>query len=220
VVLDLLLPDRCAVCGVNGTGLCDTCVRWLPRIRPPVCARCGAPTAWPVARCRECAGRRIAFATARAAVAYDDRVRALVACWKERGRRRLGETAVALVNEAVPRPPVEAVVPVPADRDRLLWRGHHPAEALARGLAASWDVPFHHALLRSGAAPRQRGLRVAERRRNVRGAFRAVTAPRRVALVDDVYTTGATVSAAASALRRAGAEEVCVVTFARAIRRG
>jgi ComF family protein len=124
------------------------------------------------------------------------------------------------VNETVPRPHVEAVVPVPADRDRLLWRGHHPAEALADGLAAAWGVPLHRALARTGAAPRQRGLHQAERRRNVRRAFRAAPAHGRLALVDDVYTTGATVSAAASALRRAGAREVSVVTFARTIRRG
>jgi len=73
-------------------------------------------------------------------------------------------------------------------------------------------------LARKGAAPRQRGATLAERRRNVRGAFVSKPAPAAVCLVDDVYTSGATASAAASALRAAGSRTVTVVTFARALR--
>src|SRR5439155_21612351 len=102
---------------------------------------------------------------------------------------------------------------------RRLERGHHPAQRLARELAERWELPVTGALRRTGAAPRQRGLDVAARGRNVRGAFAAASkAPRRVCLVDDVYTSGATANAAASSLRRAGAQRVEVVTFARALR--
>lgn len=218
-MLELLLPNRCAVCGVDGVGLCDACLKGLPRLTPPLCDRCGAPTAWPVSRCRECAGRRLAFATARAAVEYDDAVRRLVAGWKEHGRRRIAQTATTLVAAVVERPEVDALVPVPPDHDRLLWRGHHPAAALAVGLGESWELPVTGALLRARSATRQRGLSLPERRRNVRGAFVARASPKRVALVDDVYTTGATVAAAASALRQAGAARVVVISFARALRR-
>jgi len=108
---------------------------------------------------------------------------------------------------------------VPPDRDRLLERGHHPAERLARALGERWQLPVADSLRRTGAAPRQRGLDVASRRRNVRGAFAASSdVPGRICLVDDVYTSGATASAAASALRAAGAGKVEVVTFARALR--
>jgi ComF family protein len=218
-VLDLLLPQRCTVCSLPGSQLCGGCRSSLPRIRPPFCDRCGAPTAWPVARCRECAGRRLAFATARAAVEYDAHVRRLVAGWKERGLRRLATTAAELVLDAVERPDAHALTFVPRDRDRTLRRGHHTAEALARELAAAWELPLVAALDRQGSAPRQRGLSRAERRRNLRGAVVARGAvPRRIALVDDVYTTGATVHFAAAALRRAGARRVEVVTFARTIR--
>jgi ComF family protein len=218
-VLDLLLPQRCTVCSLPGSQLCGGCRSSLPRIEPPLCGRCGAPTAWPVARCRECTGRRLAFASARAAVEYDTSVRRLVTAWKERGLRRLVETAAELVLEVVPRPDVAAVAFVPRDRDRTLRRGHHTAEVLARELAAAWQIPLLGALDRRRAAPRQRGLSRAERRRNLRGAFAVQTsAPTRIALVDDVYTTGATVHFAASALRQAGARRVEVVTFARTIR--
>jgi predicted amidophosphoribosyltransferase len=158
-----------------------------------------------VRRCRECSGRRLGFAQARAAVAYDASVRRLVAGWKERGLRRLGEEAAGLVAECVPRPEAALVTFVPADGRRLGERGHHPAERLARALSERWE--------------RQRGLSLAERRRNVAGAFGATrSVSGTVVLVDDVYTSGATVSAAASALRAAGAERVDVVTFARTIR--
>lgn len=217
-MLDLVLPQRCIVCGAGGTQLCDACAGALPALRPPLCERCGAPTAWSVRRCRECSGRRLGFATARAAVPYEGDVRRLVAAWKERGLRRLADAAAAVVAERLPRPCATLVTFVPADADRRLRRGHHPAARLAEALAERWQLPCEPRLVRVGASTRQRGLSLAERRRNVVGAFRASDGlAGTVLLVDDVYTSGATVSAAASALRAAGAERVDVITFTRAI---
>ena len=124
-----------------------------------------------------------------------------------------------LVAEVVPRPRAYTITFVPPDADRTLKRGHHPAEGLARELGLQWQLPTVRLLERTRSAPRQRGLGLAERRRNVRGSFRAVERPpSRLVLVDDVYTSGATAAAAASALRRAGARHVEVITFARAVR--
>ena len=171
--------------------MCDGCTAALRRIEAPLCERCGAPTAWPVQRCAECAGRRLAFARARAALAYDDRLRPVVAAWKERGLRRLAAWAAAVVRESLPRPDAACVV----------------------------FVPVRTFLTRARGSPRQRGLAQHERRRNVADAFLAHgRVPSRVVLVDDVYTTGATANAAASALRKGGARTVEVVTFARTIR--
>jgi ComF family protein len=172
-----------------------------------------------VERCGECAGRRIAFASARAGVAYDAAARALVAAWKERGLRRLGGIASALVAEAVPPPQADAITWVPPDADRSRWRGVSTAEALARGLAVRWELPEADLLRRTRRIRRQRGLSRELRRSNVRNAFSSLPAPVQIALVDDVYTTGATVDAAARALKREGARRVQVVTFARAVRR-
>lgn len=200
--------------------LCAVCHDGLRRLHGPMCARCGAPTAWQVSRCSECAGRRIGFATARAAVAYDEYTRPLVAAWKERGLRCLTGVVADLVTEVVRPPPILALAPVPADRDRTLWRGQGSAEALAQALGERWSLPVLTALHRARPTPRQRGLDRAARRKNVREAFRSAGAVlARIGLVDDVYTTGATVLAAATELRRNGACEVHVVTFARAIRR-
>jgi ComF family protein len=218
-VLDLLLPQRCLVCSLPGDQVCSGCRSSLRWIAPPLCERCGAPTAWPVRRCGECAGRRLAFAWARAAVEYDEPVRRVVAAWKEHGLRQLGDWAADVVLEAVARPDAACVTPVPADPDRRLKRGHHAAERLARALGEAWGLPVEPLLRRTRTSRRQRGLSRADRRRNVVGAFSlAAQVPVGVALIDDVYTTGATATAAASLLRRGGARRVVVVTFARTIR--
>jgi predicted amidophosphoribosyltransferase len=216
-VLELLLPQRCVICASGGTQLCDRCFGLLPRIDGPLCERCGAPTAWPVARCRQCAGRRLAFARARAAVVYEGPARAFVAAWKDRGLRRLVAAAAEAVVEVVP-PPQTPLTYVPADTDRRLKRGHEPPRWLAEVLAEHWSLPLEPLLRRTRSSKPQRGLSRAERRRNVRGAFAAEASPSRITLVDDVFTSGATANAAASALRKAGARRVDVVTFARVVR--
>jgi predicted amidophosphoribosyltransferase len=218
-LLDLILPLRCVACDAPGEQLCRACRDALPRLSPPLCARCGKPTEWPVARCGECAGRRLAFASARAAVAYDDSVRRLVRGWKERGLRTLAAAAAEAVVDGVAPPEASVLAFVPPDRARGLARGHHPAERLARELGERWAIPVLPLLRRTRPAARQRGLALADRRRNVAGAFAPARAsPAHVCLVDDVYTSGSTANAAATALRKGGARRVEVVTFARVVR--
>src|SRR3954471_17964904 len=142
-LLDLILPVRCVVCDTGGEQLCPACRSVLPRLAEPSCARCGAPTAWPVARCRECAGRRLAFASARAAVAYDEAVRQLVRAWKERGLRTIAVLAADVVAEALPAPTVAALAFVPGDPARGLGGGDPPAAGAGQRARA--------------AAPRGRG---------------------------------------------------------------
>jgi predicted amidophosphoribosyltransferase len=172
-----------------------------------------------VARCAECAGRRLAFASARSAIVYDARARALVRAWKERGRRRLARDAAAVVVEVIPALTAVPLVPVPGDPERAWERGDVPARALATELAVQWESPVLDVLARTRRLRRQRGLSLDERRRNVRGSVVAhAHVPREVCVVDDVYTSGATVDACARACRGAGARLVRVVTFARAVR--
>ena len=120
--------------------------------------------------------------------------------------------------EVVPKPPVLGLAFVPGDRDRSLWRGQNTAESLAASIAVRWKLPLLPVLARTRPTLRQRRLPRRARRSNVQDAFTAAPVPAAVALVDDVYTTGATASAAATALRRTGARTVHVVTFARASR--
>jgi predicted amidophosphoribosyltransferase len=218
-LLAVVLPERCLVCGLGDELVCPACRAGLLVLRGTLCARCGAPTAWPVERCGECAGRRLSFASARAAIAYDAAGRALVNAWKERGVRRVASLAAELVAGTVPRAQVDTLTFVPADGDRAAWRGANTAETLARALGRRWELPVQRLLARTRSVRPQRGLTRAQRRANIRSAFRAAgAAPPAVGLVDDVYTTGATVSVAALALKTAGARRVYVVTFARAVR--
>ena len=150
---------------------------------------------------------------------YVGPARPLLRAWKERGLRPFASRAAGLVVETVTQPAAIAITYIPPDGDRSLRRGHHPAERLARELGEVWGLDCLPLLGRARPVARQTGLARAERRRNVRGAFAAsAQPPRAVVLVDDVYTTGATVNAGASALRAAGADDVHVVTFARAVR--
>ena len=117
------------------------------------------------------------------------------------------------------RPAADVITYVPPDGDRSLRRGHQPAEGLARELGIRWGLETAPLVARRRAIGRQTGLTRAERRANVRGAFRCPRSVRgTLVLVDDVYTTGATVGAASTALRAAGARAVQVVTLARAVR--
>ena len=110
-------------------------------------------------------------------------------------------------------------MPVPGDPERARLRGDVPARALAHELASLWGIESLDALERSRVLPRQRGLSLDERRRNVRGSVVARRElPADVCVVDDVYTSGATANACAAACRRFGARRVRVVTLARAVR--
>jgi predicted amidophosphoribosyltransferase len=217
--LDLLLPPRCALCARAGPLVCPPCLCALPLIGD-ACLRCGAPAERPLATCAECRGRRLGFASARAVVAYEHGGRRLVHRFKDGGLRGLAGLAAGLVCLAVPPPAAEVLTWVPPDGWRTIGRGYHPPELLARELAARWNLPAAPLLRAAGRRRPQRGLDPKARRANVRRAFRARDpAPSQVVLIDDVYTTGATLSACADELRRAGASSVTALSLARAVRK-
>jgi ComF family protein len=193
--------------------MCDDCGERVRALAAPLCGRCGAPTALAVSTCRACARLRW-FTTARSALWLEGPVLDIVARWK-RGEISPARLAGAFVVHELPRPPVEALAVVPAVHDRRLLRGADPPAELAAELGRWWELPVVPLVRRTRGVRPQRGLDALARRRNVRDAFAAHTGPRSVALVDDVYTTGATVDECARALRRAGAGEVHVVTLAR-----
>ncbi len=210
----LLLPRRCVACGRPGDWLCDGCGARMRALAAPRCARCGAPTALAVSACRACARLRW-LTTARSAFWLDGPLADVVARWK-RGEISPARLGAALVVHELPRPHVDALAVVPAVRDRRLLRGSDPPSELAAELGRWWELPVVPLLLRTRGVRPQRGLDAVARRRNVRGAFAARAGPRALGLVDDVYTTGATLDECARALRAGGAEQVHAITLARA----
>jgi len=231
--LDVLLPPQCLQCreAVDRQGLlcarCWSAVAWLA---PPYCAACGFPfehDEGPGALCGACTRAPPVFARARSAFAYDEASKALVLSFKHADRtegapaygRWLARAGADLTAEA------DLIAPVPLHRWRLLRRRYNQAALLALALGDVCGRPCVPDLLaRVKATPSQGGLGRAGRAENVRGAFavrprrREAARGKRVLLVDDVYTTGATATACARVLLRAGAAAVDVLTLARVVR--
>lgn len=214
LVCAALLPPRCLLCGEPGSGgrdLCAACLRSLPR-NHCACPRCAIPLAVP-GTCGRCLRREPLVHASRAAFVYAPPVDQLLTRYKFHNDLAAGRLLASLMLDSLadaPRP--QALVPVPLHRSRLRRRGYDQALELARPLARALGVPLAPGLLerrrRTGA---QSELGAMARRRNLRGAFHVPPGrdlPLHVALVDDVMTTGATVQAAALALRRAGVERV------------
>lgn len=231
-LLDVLLPPQCLGCRrlVDRPGqLCPDCWGRIRFIAPPFCACCGLPFAHdpgPGALCGGCAAHPPVFQRARAVFRYDAASRGLILAFKHGDRldaappfaRWLAAAGAALLAEA------DLILPVPLHRRRLFQRRYNQAALLAQALARQRGLPVAtQVLLRRRNTPSQGHLRASQRRRNVAGAFAvapggaARLAGRRVLLVDDVFTTGATLEAAARALLAAGAREVDCLTLARVV---
>lgn len=215
------IGSSCPLCHAPGPGLCRDCAAELPYNRNP-CVRCALPLpadAAPGSVCGECIRRPPAFDRARVPLLYQPPIDDLVAGFKYHRRLPLGRIlgdVLAAHLDPLPRPP-ELLIPVPASAGRLRERGFNQAAELAAHLARALDLDWSaRHLLRPGDAETQRGLGRARRRRNLRGTLRgAGPLPRRVALIDDVITTGATADEASRALRAAGVEEIEVWAVAR-----
>ena len=221
------------------TGVCSVCWDGLAPWRGPICDRCGLPLASgqfgeSTAQCGSCRRDAFDFDCARCLGAYRGLLRAAILQMKFQHRERLGIKLGKLLGDPclslfeTAGDGAWVIVPVPLHRTRHRERGFNQAGLLAlglrRALARTGKVPLpaidRQTLVKTRATPPQTGLSVAARRENVRGAF-AVAIPERVRgrtaiLVDDVMTTGATLSACALALKHAGARQVLGLTLARA----
>lgn len=219
--LAALFPARCLGCGRRGVSFCPACWAALPRLQPPLCPRCSRPERSGT-RCRDCQRAGPALRAVRAACSYSGAVGLGVRRLKYSQERHLVEPLAALLTECLAARPVTAdlLLPVPLDAARARDRGYNQAALLAAPVAATLGVPVvPDALRRIRATRPQVGLSARERRANVRGAFTcpepAAVAGRRVLLVDDVMTTGATLEACAEALVAAGAAGVWGLVVAR-----
>lgn len=234
--LALVYPARCAACGAAGVDsrrdapACAACWRATTIFtgEETCCRKCGAEAARDIrpeqrefVRCRRCDAA--AFTAARSVGKYEGALRAAVLTLKHEPYvgARLGQ----LLFEAQGRPPLDAatrIVPVPLHAERERERGFNQAALLARALATRAKLPLDEwSVARTVHTSRHRaGMDARARRETVESAFRVerprLVAGERILLVDDVFTTGATVSACARALKDAGAADVFVLTVARA----
>jgi ComF family protein len=215
---ELIFPTQCAGCEMPGALLCDTCRENLPLVDAGcACPRCGAPYGALV--CTECWNREWAFEAALSLGEFEAPLARAVVLHKDAAEQRLGAVLGGLLAEQVALQWPgwsEAVAFVPATRAAIRRRGFDHARAIASEVARLLDVPLAEALERKRARD-QRTLGREDRARNVSGSFSATgLLPARVLLCDDVFTTGATMDAAAGALLGAGAESVRCASIARA----
>ena len=229
-VEQLLLPAECLVChallGPRDAGriVCPLCRhRWRP-VRPPWCERCGQPEPH-FGPCRLCNQWPAALKSVRSAVWLDEGARQAVHGLKYGGLPRIADDlALAMLPICPPADGRSVLIPIPLARKRLRERGYNQSEVLARALARQWRIPvLVELLVRTRETPTQTALTPDTRLANVRAAFAVanVQCPMindhwTLIIVDDVFTTGATLAEASRALEQAGVKRIAGVTFARA----
>jgi ComF family protein len=235
----IAFPAPCRICArILDTGspipFCRACAEALTQpLREPLCALCGRPIVSAAAAegmsapmCHLCRGQVYAFDVARSFGAYTPRMSRAILLLKYANVAPLGMWFARRLAGMVERQPqgfaADAVVPVPLDRGRLRERGYNQAELIAKPLARLLGIPFRsYLLVRTRPRPSQLRLTRRERWETVRGAYAthktAQVDKLRVLLVDDVFTTGATLDACSRALKAAGAARVVGLTVARAL---
>jgi ComF family protein len=213
---ELLFGGACYVCRGSARGLlCAACGSELPRMGAQLCPRCALPSPGG-ALCGRCLAEPPDYDATLAALVYDFPADALVHALKFRGELSLAPLLAGFLKERISTERPDLLIPVPLSAARLRERGYNQALEIARHLPGRLDFA---ACVRSRDAAPQMELPWAERQRNVRGAF-ACTRPlagARIAVVDDVMTTGATLQEMARTLKRAGAARVVNWVVARTL---
>ncbi len=223
VALDLLFPRWCIGCGREGDFLCQSCRQLLPRIMPPLCPRCGRPQPSGIL-CSSCVGWQAEIDGIRSPFRFDGVIRQSIHQLKYRNLRALAQPLVKLLQDYLVANPVpgEVLVPVPLHQKRLKERGYNQSRLLARELGKLINLPVvDDCLARQRHDPPQaRTSHIEDRWFNVAGAFICrdqKLRDKRVLLIDDVCTSGATLDACAVALKEAGATMVWGLVLAREI---
>jgi ComF family protein len=235
-VLDLIIPPRCRICHASTAGqavpwVCQTCWLAVPYIKPPICYQCGQPFVAPMAgivsiihRCGTCRTTPPPYAKARAIGLYQGALREMIHAMKYQRIyglvRPLADLLAAQFKFHWHEHQPDLLASVPLHRSRLRSREFDQALALANYVGQQVDIPVTGDLLiRHRRTASQVNLNAAQRRRNVRGAFRLrdpqACQGKSLLLIDDVYTTGATAGECARLLQQAGARWVGVYTLAR-----
>lgn len=231
MLLDLIYPRRCVVCdevlAFGEKGVCPECEGALSFVRQPVCMKCGKElkgrgfdSFGAEEYCRDCMRHERSFSGGIALLNYNDGARKLMAGLKYKNRRGhvdfLAEEMAKRHGRKILRLRADALVPVPVHKKRLRERGYNQAELLAKGLSRRLSIPTKRLLRRVEYTEAQKKLGYEARQRNEERAFAAAdcTGMKRLLLVDDIYTTGATADACTKALLAAGAGQVFLLSMA------
>ena len=225
--LDFALPPRCAACGIvvsDVHSFCPDCWKQVEFLGNSGCSTCGLPLqTTEQASCGACLARPPRIARTRAAVAYDELSRGLAIRLKYGRKVAIARTMARYMAPLVGNGDERILVPVPLHRTRLWRRGFNQSALVARELSRNLGIASDPiALSRVRRTPPLKGMSPLQRRKTVAGAFRvrnkAAIAGKTIILVDDVLTTGSTAEACAWTLKRAGAAQVELVSWARVVK--
>lgn len=221
-VWELLFPKKCIVChrilsGAVSTGMCETCRRTIALITEPRCKRCSRPVSYmDVELCEDCRGRAFCVEKGMALYSYDAHMKKAIRNFKYEGELSVGvyfaEKMVCVYGAWIRSIAPDAVIPVPIHKNRRRFRGFNQAEYMAEIVGRELGIPVpKEYLVRTEDTVPQKNLDMRGRMQNLRKSFGVLdfrqTYPT-VLLLDDIYTTGATLEACAMALKEAGTEQI------------
>ena len=226
-ILDWIYPPACLACQTliamtdtqpRDMKLCSICQGLFEPIQPPVCKFCGCPTAQDVERCVSCHGKTFHFTCNRATFVYDELMRDLLHALKFRQNKQIAHSLGKLWAKNIAELPADSIiVPLPLHRAKKRERGFNQAEVMASHIAAHCSVQMEDTLIRTIDTPPQSGLHPRQRAENVAGAFAikkgANPRGKSYLIIDDIYTTGASLNECAKVLKEAGAARVECLTL-------
>lgn len=221
--LDLLFPPLCAACNKLGSLLCDDCLAKMPWVKEPICLRCGRSLLHPANACGACWQESFPLQQVRASLFYREPLAGVIHKMKYGGLFALAKPLAQIMAKTWPdwRPAPDTIIPIPLHKRRIRRRGFNQSALLAFRVGRQLNISVNdQALQRIRHTLPQVDLSPAQRLVNVRGAFTAdvnQVEGKQILLIDDVYTTGATMSAAADALIASGARSVSAYCLARTV---
>ena len=220
--LDLLFPRWCLGCGREGSLICPACRRRLPELKSPICPRCGTPQPGGIL-CPACVSHQHKIDGIRSPFRFEAVIRQAIHQLKYKNLRSIAEPLARLLSDYLTAYPVpgEVLVPVPLHRKRLRERGYNQSELLSKelGKLVKLSVMADCIIRQRHTPPQIRAASASERRSNVADAFtcRNNLRNKKIILIDDVATSGATLDACAAALKDVGASSVWGLTLAREV---
>ncbi|MCR5831170.1 MAG: ComF family protein [Lachnospiraceae bacterium] len=224
ILIDAVFPPICPICNKIAPSkgrICPDCEKKLPYVEEPYCMKCGKPVNEDEEYCRDCARSEHVYDEGRAVFVYDEYMSKSMYRFKYNGKREYavfyGEKMYDRLERKIRSWNVEAIVPVPVHKKRLSKRGYNQAYLLAKELSKRLKIPVcDHLVIRKTATKVQKNLSAASRQNNLKKAFIVSENSVKyssVLIVDDIYTTGATVDAVAGCLKGAGIGRVYFVSL-------
>ncbi len=224
MLLDALFPPICPICNriaSSRSGICPDCKRKLCHIEEPVCQKCGKPLDEETQWCDDCKRARHVYDEGRGALVYDEYMSTSIYRFKYNKKREFSAVYSRLINERLGDKirswAPDVMIPVPIHKDRLKKRGYNQALLIARDLSKLTKIPVRDDLAKRKIATKvQKELGASLRQNNLKKAFNVtpnVVKYESVLIVDDIYTTGATIDALAACLKAAGVRKVYFVTL-------